>query len=574
MTLYNVEDPVIVEAGPLRSPFRPIPISPLADDLFCASPNLSTPSSTSSGQFLAGDIRFPTAYTLRIGESLHCKVACTKRYTDKQKQNLIALIDAGYRSSLFLDGVPLGTLYATTINSSELVPGFEIGFVRNSAHFVRNNVEFTIYLGGSEGHLFVGGFDLTGANSNSNPTCFAKAPVESSIENSTEIAFTFSVKFETISNGTESVRASRFVYVNPAIAHHVFMTSAACIALSILVVLLVLYKAIWKDGQRSGNEFDEFDGYEWKLIHADVFRPPLKANTLCLLIGWGTQLVIAFVLLLAVGLDNTDLLSLGSVLDGLFRAFLLAGPFGGLFSGRFFKTVGDGNWRGFLLKAGALPPLAFAVLAVLAAVAARDSNSAVTIPIRWVVGYSALNFVLTGFGVLVGFKLPVFSLAQNVNRLPRQIPPISYVKSTLLPYVIAAVFVYASPAANVHNLMVAAWTRDPLLVDVSSLLANLIALIIESILCGVVITFWKLSNEDYRWWWPAFKSAGSAAVVFFLYGVFFWRTLWTPFDFLATLVYFLVIGALAVLFGLCVGSMSFIGSFAFVQLIYNALKME
>jgi hypothetical protein len=207
-------------------------------------------------------------------------------------------------------------------------------------------------------------------------------------------------------------------------------------------------------------------------------------------------------------------------------------------------------------------------------VVAYKSESTVAFPIGGLIGYIILNFVLTAVGTLIGFKLPRFSLAQNVNQLPRQIPPISYAKSTVLPYAIAAVFVYASPAANIHNLRVAAWTNDPLLADTSSLLANIIALIVESVMCGVVITFWKLSNEDYRWWWSAFRSAGSASIVFFAYGLFFWRTLWRPFDFMATFVYIVVIGGLALLFGLCVGSISFLGSFAFVQLIYNSLKME
>jgi transmembrane 9 superfamily protein 2/4 len=331
---------------------------------------------------------------------------------------------------------------------------------------------------------------------------------------------------------------------------------------------------VWKEGQRTLTEFDEYDGYEWKLIHGDVFRPPPLSNDLCLRVGWGTQLVIALVLVLVFGVDDWDLLSLSPIIDSFVRASIWASPFAGFLSGRFFKAIGDGNWRSFLLKQGQFPAFAFALFSAIYAIAYRGPESAVTFPIRWIIAYLILDLALAVAGALVGLKMPRLSFAQNVNQLPRQIPPTSYARSTLLPHIIAAVFVYAAAAAMVHVLMVAAWTNDPLVTDTSSLLANVMAVIVESILCGVVLTFWKLSNEDYRWWWPAFRAAAGGAAVFFIYGIFFWRALWVPFDFVAAFVYLAMLGGLAVLFALIVGSMSFIGSFAFVQLIYNSLKME
>jgi transmembrane 9 superfamily protein 2/4 len=564
--LYKSGDLVNVTFGSFRSPFRPIPIASGADDLFCASPN-APPAPASIGQALAGDLRYASPYAFRIGTAVSCSVACTKTYNKTQQARLISLIDAGYRASLYLDGLPIGTVYRKTNDSSELVAGFEIGFVQGGKHYLRSNLQFVVLLGSSDGGLFVAGFDLTGANSNSKNNCFASSPIEVAIEDAALIPFTFSVEFIE-PNATDPVRAARFH--SPEQGGYVFVASASCILLSVIVIVLVLYRAIWKDGQRGPSDYDEYEGYEWKLIHGDVFRPPRRAETIILLVGLGTQLTLSFVLLLAGG----DLSSLGALLDSFLVVLLLSAPVGGLVAGRFFKTFGDGKWRGFLLKAGALPLFGIGALALVHAVAHRGPAAAVGFPLIRLIGYTLLNGVLTGVGVLVGLKLPSFSLAQNVNQLPRQIPPISYVQSTVFPYVFAAVFLYASPAASIHNLMIEAWSNERTIADPTGLLINLLALVVQTVLSGVVVTFWTLSNEDYRWWWTAFKSAAGAAVIFFCYALFFWGALWAPVGFLSTFVYFVVIALVAVLFGLSVGAVSFLGAFGFVQLIYNSLKME
>jgi hypothetical protein len=38
--------------------------------------------------------------------------------------------------------------------------------------------------------------------------------------------------------------------------------------------------SLWRE-QQSGVEFNEYDGYEWKLIREDVFRAPLHVDMLC-----------------------------------------------------------------------------------------------------------------------------------------------------------------------------------------------------------------------------------------------------------------------------------------------------
>ena len=103
----------------------------------------------------------------------------------------------------------------------------------------------------------------------------------------------------------------------------------------------------------SGREADDFSEDEaldeitgWKLVHADVFRPPPHGQWLAPLVGSGVQL-----LFVALGLL---LLSCLGVLNPSFRGgfvsvgaglFIFTGLIAGYVSSRIFKTFGGTMWR-------------------------------------------------------------------------------------------------------------------------------------------------------------------------------------------------------------------------------------
>lgn len=84
----------------------------------------------------------------------------------------------------------------------------------------------------------------------------------------------------------------------------------------------------------------------WKLLHADVFRPPPYGGLLAPLVGSGMQLVFmlaGLLLLSCLGVLNPSWRGgFGSVGIGL---FIFAGGFSGYFSSRVYKTFGGTNWR-------------------------------------------------------------------------------------------------------------------------------------------------------------------------------------------------------------------------------------
>ena len=84
----------------------------------------------------------------------------------------------------------------------------------------------------------------------------------------------------------------------------------------------------------------------WKLLHADVFRPPPYGGLLAPLVGSGMQLMFmatGLVLLSCLGILNPSFRG-GFVSVGV-GLFIFAGLFSGYFSGRVYKTFGGQDWK-------------------------------------------------------------------------------------------------------------------------------------------------------------------------------------------------------------------------------------
>lgn len=84
----------------------------------------------------------------------------------------------------------------------------------------------------------------------------------------------------------------------------------------------------------------------WKLLHGDVFRPPMWGGLFAPIVGSGVQLLamsIALLVLSAVGVLNPSYRG-GFISFGLFL-FVFAGAFSGYVSTRVYKTFKGDKWK-------------------------------------------------------------------------------------------------------------------------------------------------------------------------------------------------------------------------------------
>merc|ERR1711865_1236763 len=95
------------------------------------------------------------------------------------------------------------------------------------------------------------------------------------------------------------------------------------------------------------EEDDDIDESGWKLVHADVFRPPSTMPMLyCVLVGSGSQLAVSALVtvgLAAVGFVNPS--RRGSMMNVILVWFMLSGVLAGYVSSRLYKAFRGRAWQ-------------------------------------------------------------------------------------------------------------------------------------------------------------------------------------------------------------------------------------
>ena len=572
---FQPSERISVIAHALRSPVRPMPLDFYIDDIFCR-PKKAEAERRTIGQSLTGELFQVSPFEFQLGEKADCKLVCKRKLNDAQRKRVIELIDSKYKMFLSLDNVPLGTNYTLDGKGGKpaLCSGFEIGFVRDGHHYLRNNLKFVVRLSSKKGRLSVTGFDLAGATSNSRASCFKEENLEVAVEDAKEIPFTYSVEFQYSKDG-EPVRLDRLLEAtkdNPT--GSVVMSSLLSIGVSAFVVVFLIFRTACKT-KKSDDSFDEYDGCEWKLIHGDVFRGPNHADDLSMNVGWGVQIFLASIFVLLWGkLQKVAFISNAAVLDTFVTGLVLTGAIGGFVSGKLFRTIGSANWRRMLLRTTfKLSLQVFVAYWVIYLVGFGASCSFSLSPILIVITAVVIGLPLF-IGTLVGLNSQPLMFPQKVNQLPRQIPPNSFVGSDLIQQGIAGSFMALAVAAQVHDLMVSSWTGTWFEFQASTLLVGVLAIICQSVAVGVVIAYIRVSHENYHWWWPSYSSAAAVFPGILLYALYFANYTYVPDSFRALFIFLVACSILAYIVSKAVGAASFLGALVFVDLIYNSLKIE
>ena len=105
---------------------------------------------------------------------------------------------------------------------------------------------------------------------------------------------------------------------------------------------------------------------------------------------------------------------------------------------------------------------------------------------------------------------------------------------------------------------------------------QLLVYIILSITCAeisMVLCYFQLCNEDYRWWWRSILTPGSTAVYVFLYSIAYFSRLESTL-FVTYLLYFGYMAAISLGVFIVTGTVGFFSCFYFTYHIYASLKVD
>lgn len=503
-----------------------------------------------------------------------------------------------------IDGLPV----AMRIEDEEYIErGFPLGYVDNvdgkNQHFLYNHVRIIVKFSENEeefdGKRIVG-FEVVpmsvkhaaieGGDMPSLTTCkkddqyhIEKQDPMSLEGDNVEVLYTYDVNFEE-SNIKWANRYDIYLMTNPDDEIHYFSIVNSLMILLFLtgVVAMIMLRTLHKDIS-SYNELQTMEEAQeesgWKLVHGDVFRPPLFSPLLLsVLAGTGVQIAVMVVVAMICALFGlTSPANRGGMLTTLIFLFVMMGSIAGYCSARVYKLMQGKKWKHSTFLTATLFPGAVAIIFLLINAAAAYEGSTATIPFTTILAVIALwvgvSTPLVVLGSFFGFKRETIEVPVRTNQIQRHIPEQLWYTHPFFGIALGGILPFGAVCIELFFIMSAMWLHQVYYVF-GFLFVVFLILIVTCAEITIVLCYFQLCNEDYRWWWRSFLCSGSSAGYMLLYSAWYFNAKLKITGFVPTTMYFSYMIMAAMTFFLLTGSVGFFSCLWFVRKIYAFIKVD
>ena len=584
---------------------------------FCKPPDGPKASSESLGEFLTGNKIQSSAYQLNMRKDVNCQKLCLQTISKEEASKLRVHIKYQYHHNWIIDNLPSALIDAE--GNRIYAGGFPIGFMdQEEKAYIHNHVNIHVdFHPRDEGYRVVGfaveplsvkhefaeaGYKWDGISSDgltkTLKTCPTDKPLSVSdimqnqeVKSGESIIFTYSVVWKE----SEIAWASRwdlYLSENHLIPHQVHwysITNSILVVLFLsLLVISVLVRSLKRDIDAynalatlaDDDEADEdVDESGWKLVHADVFRPPQTHPMLyCVFLGSGSQLAVTT--FIAIVLSAVGFLSparRGSLINTFLAFYVMSGALAGFVSSRMYKSFRGRQWQ-LCTAATALlfPGIAFTIFLFFNLIL-WGKQSAASAPLLEVLILAAIwccvSVPLVFVGAFFGYKMDTIEYPTVTSTIARAIPPPAPLLDPRLGMAFTGVIPFAAAYVELFFIMTSLWMDHFYYVFGFTLIVYLI-LIVTCAEATVLLVYYQLCAENHRWWWFAFFASGSTGLYTFVYSIFWFRTLEASGMLITYLLYFgymfLICFGMLLLFG-TVGALT---SLWFTRLIFSTIKVD
>lgn len=586
---------------------------------FCTDKSDPSPSEN-LGQVVFGERIRPSPYKFKFMEEKTCVPVCKRSYKKGDADSLKKLeflkkgISENYQHHWIIDNMPITWCYDVADSTKKYcATGFPIGcwvtkqgqpkdacvisnkYTEADTYYVFNHVDITIEYHDGQGEQWNGARLLSAkivpssmnhkvSKDKIDCTVVEAKGLKGQDDAEFDIHYTYSVKFVP-SQGKKW--ASRWDYILESMPHtriHWFsiMNSLVIVLFLSGMIGMILLRTLHRDISRynqlidSGEEAQEEFG--WKLVHGDVFRPPRAGMFLSVCIGMGTQIgIMIFVTLGFACLGFLSPANRGALMTCVLVLFVCLASVGGYFSARIYKLVGGERWKSNVIFTSFLfPGLVFGIFFILN-LALWTKQSSAAIPFSTLVALLALWFgisvPLTFLGAYFGFKKPVIEVPVRTNQIPRQVPEQSIYTKPLPCIVMGGILPFGCIFIQLFFILNSIWSHQ-IYYMFGFLFLVYIILLITCSETTILLCYFHLCAEDYRWWWRSFLTSGFTGVYLFIYSIHYFATKLTITGHTSTFLYFGYTFIMVLLFSLLTGTIGFLACFYFVYKIYGAVKVD
>ncbi|GAX21858.1 hypothetical protein FisN_30Hh059 [Fistulifera solaris] len=587
------------------------------------------------GEFLSGDRIENSPYLLKMKTDMYCEQVCIANLGRAEQKGtapskLAKAIHLNYHNNWIVDNLPA----ASKVEDDEHITtrywqGFPIGYVAqdNNKAYVHNHVNIEVVYHEVEGdpgkyrvvqflvepfsikHDFEETLDVDVEDEHYLPAIAKmKNPIRSCARNSKSHT-TYDMVTESGREGQLASGPALFTYdviwtenkdLHWASRWDVYLTMDGAvpakvhwlsIANSMIIVFVlsamiaaILVRNLHRDinrynkvAQDEESRAEELEEYGWKLVHADVFRPPNYPMLMSVFCGTGAQLLcMSLLVIVFAALGFMSPARRGHLIMVQLFLFVLLGGVNGYVTAKLYKTFKGKHWqRATTATALGFPGLAFSLFLIMNALALHEkSTDAVpfTTMLILIVLWFGISTPLVFLGAYFGYKQDPIAFPVNTSSIPRQIPDQPWFMGLPFTLGIGGILPFGSCFVELYYILASVW-MDYYYYVFGFLLLVFFILVITCAEITVLFTYFQLCSEDYHWWWRSFSNAGSTAIYVFMYSIIYFKQLEA--NTLATyMLYFGYMGLVSTGLFMMMGCIGVLTSLWFNQTIFASIKID
>ncbi|GAB2293021.1 Transmembrane 9 super member 7 [Dionaea muscipula] len=601
---FQVGDPLQVKVNKLSSTKTQLPYDYYTLS-YCTPPKIMN-SAENLGEVLRGDRIENSVYAFKMREEQSCQIGCRKTLDAEAAKNFKEKIDDEYRVNMILDNLPVAvTRQRRDGNQAKVYEhGYRVGFkgkyegTKDKKYFIYNHLSFKVmyHKDMETDSARIVGFEVTPYSINHEykewkdqdtqlVTCTKNmiqgSTVWQEVDTNKEIVFTYDVTFEESAIKWAS-RWDTYLLMNDDQIHWFSIINSLMIVLFLsgmvaMIMMRTLYRDIANYNQlETQDEAQEETG--WKLVHGDVFRPPLNSSLLCVYVGTGVQVFgMTLVTMIFALLGFLSPSNRGGLMTAMVLLWVFMGLFAGYSSARLYKMFKGTEWKKNTLKTAFMfPGILFSVFFVLnALIWGEKSSGAVPFGTMFalVLLWFGISVPLVFVGSYLGFKKPAIEDPIKTNKIPRQIPEQAWYMKSIFSILIGGILPFGAVFIELFFILTSIWLNQFYYIF-GFLFIVFVILLITCAEITMVLCYFQLCSEDYHWWWRSYLTAGSSALYLFLYSIFYFFTKLEITKFISGILYFgyMLIGSYA--FFVLTGTIGYYACFWFVRKIYSSVKID
>uniref|UniRef100_A0A7S2ZBR5 Transmembrane 9 superfamily member n=1 Tax=Rhodosorus marinus TaxID=101924 RepID=A0A7S2ZBR5_9RHOD len=614
---YHEGEILEVYANKLQSPKNQLPHQYHYAYPFCRpAPTIKTESADrlNLGQLLMGERHEFTNFDFRMMVNETCKFLCRgevgrnmtgplqKLNSDLVLKLMQRLIDDDYVVRLNLDNLPVVMRGNSKDGSSVFQIGYPFGIRWEENYYVHNHFRFKVLyhqpttvpdlaeLEYKEDAYQVVGFEVLpySTRDNKDGICQIKNTYPASLQqlDTEPITFTYDVFYE-YSSQNWATRWDPLFDGGKGRKDIQWISISISVMLTLTLTLIVggiLLKTVHNDFVRYNGLEDEGDMLNesgWKLVHADVFRTPPRAELLCIMNGTGAQILWTLLSTLEIAIFGLVSPShRGALLTSLVCMWVALSSVSGYVSAKLYNSMQGRNRRTVVLGSAFLFTGAvfsiFVGLNILLAVKKSTAAVPFTTLALIIFLWFGLSVPLVLLGSFLGFKKKKHEWPCRTNAIPREIPASRLSKSSKFHCMLAALVPFGVVLIQLIFVLNSLWQNQVYYMFGFMFIVFILGLL-ASAEVSIALTYLKLTSEDYRWWWYSFvNTAFTGFYVFAFCLTFFLRQTDAEIsNHLTSLTLFLSYNAVfSISFCLMEGYIGLTASLWFVRKIYSSIRID